>query len=41
VALHVLDVMESISSSAATGRATPIGTTCTRPERLTGLITIP
>jgi predicted dehydrogenase len=41
VALHVLDVIESIGSSAVTGRATPIGTTCTRPERLTGLITLP
>lgn len=32
LALHVLDVMESLLRAAATGRTEPVSTTCTRPE---------
>jgi predicted dehydrogenase len=38
VALHVLDVMESMQISARTGEAVPVTTTCARPERMTALI---
>jgi predicted dehydrogenase len=38
VALHVLDVMESMQASAATGTAVAVATTCTRPEVVSGLI---
>jgi predicted dehydrogenase len=40
VALHVLDVMESVQASAAGSRPVTLGTTCERPERLDGLITL-
>jgi predicted dehydrogenase len=35
VALHVLDVMEAMQSSAVSGAATRIGTTCSRPPLVT------
>src|SRR4029453_5203461 len=38
VALHVLDVMESMQVSARSGRAITVGTTCDRPDRITSLI---
>ena len=38
VALHVLDVMESMQAGAATGTAVTVATTCTRPEGVPGLI---
>jgi predicted dehydrogenase len=38
VALHVLDVMESIQASARTGEFVTVSTTCDRPERVEGLI---
>jgi predicted dehydrogenase len=40
VALHVLDVMESVQRSAADGRSVTVRTTCERPERLPDLITL-
>jgi predicted dehydrogenase len=41
VALHVLDVMEAIGESAASGGSVEIGTTCARPDAVEGLITLP
>jgi predicted dehydrogenase len=38
VALHVLDVMESMQTSAATGTAVTVTTTCTQPAPLNRLI---
>jgi predicted dehydrogenase len=40
VALHVLDVMESMLASALDGRSVTVGTTCTRPERIGNLIDV-
>jgi predicted dehydrogenase len=40
VALHVLDVMESIQTSARSGRSVTVGTTCVRPERVDTLINV-
>jgi predicted dehydrogenase len=40
VALHVLDVMESVQRSAADGRSVTMQTTCERPERIAELITL-
>jgi predicted dehydrogenase len=40
VALHVLDVMESVQASAADGRPVTVATTCERPERIAGLIAL-
>jgi predicted dehydrogenase len=36
LALHVLDVMESLLRAAESGRTEPIGTTCPRPEPVSG-----
>jgi predicted dehydrogenase len=38
VALHVLDVMESIQTSAHGGASVPVRTTCRRPERVPGVL---
>ncbi|HET6534129.1 MAG TPA: Gfo/Idh/MocA family oxidoreductase [Actinoplanes sp.] len=38
VALHVLDVMESMQTSARTGEPVPITTTCRRPEGIPALV---
>lgn len=40
VALHVLDVMESMQASARRGSAVTVTTTCDRPERIDGLIDV-
>jgi predicted dehydrogenase len=40
VALHVLDVMESMQTSARSGSSVMVGTTCVRPERIDTLVTI-
>ena len=40
VALHVLDVMESMQESARSGKAVTVNTTCNRPERVSSLSTI-
>jgi predicted dehydrogenase len=40
VALHVLDVMESMLAGARTGRPVTVATTCDRPQRVDGLITV-
>ncbi|HEU4346682.1 MAG TPA: Gfo/Idh/MocA family oxidoreductase [Actinoplanes sp.] len=40
VALHVLDIMESLQTSARTGNAVAMRTTCERPDRVAGLITL-
>jgi predicted dehydrogenase len=40
VALHVLDVMESIQTSASSGQTVAVGTTCARPERIESLISV-
>jgi hypothetical protein len=40
VALHVLDVMESMLASARNGRSVTVGTTCTRPDRIDTLISV-
>jgi predicted dehydrogenase len=41
VALHVLDVMESVETSARTGSSVTPTTTCERPERVGALIHLP
>ena len=41
VALHLLDVMESMQTSADTGASVEIGTTCARPAAIDKLITLP
>jgi predicted dehydrogenase len=41
VALHVLDVMESMQTAARTGTAVTIATTCVRPDGLTGVRRLP
>jgi predicted dehydrogenase len=41
VALHVLDVMESVETSARTGSSVTVSTTCDRPEPVRSLITLP
>jgi hypothetical protein len=41
VALHVLDVMESLQISARTGTAVTVATTCRRPDRVADLIELP
>ncbi len=41
VALHVLDMMESVETSARTGSAVTVTTTCERPERMGALIHLP
>ena len=38
VALHILDVMESMQASARSGGSVTVGTTCGRPERIERLI---
>ncbi|MEU7906546.1 Gfo/Idh/MocA family oxidoreductase [Actinoplanes sp. NPDC049118] len=38
VALHVLDVMESMQASARSGSSVAVTTTCRRPERIDGVI---
>jgi predicted dehydrogenase len=38
VALHVLDVMESVVGAAASGAAVTVRTTCERPEPVPGLV---
>jgi predicted dehydrogenase len=40
VALHVLDVMESMQASAGSGSSVTVGTTCRRPERIDSLINV-
>jgi predicted dehydrogenase len=40
VALHVLDVMESMQASARDGTSVTVATTCDRPERIDSLITV-
>jgi predicted dehydrogenase len=41
VALHVLDVMESVETSARTGSSVTVTTTCERPERMGALVHLP
>jgi predicted dehydrogenase len=41
VALHVLDVMESMLESARTGSSVTVTTTCDRPAGVSGLIDLP
>ncbi len=41
VALHVLDVMESMQQSARTGASVTLTTTCERPDRIPALIPLP
>jgi predicted dehydrogenase len=38
VALHVLDVMEAVETSARTGESVTVTTTCTRPAAVPGLV---
>jgi predicted dehydrogenase len=38
VALHVLDVMEAIQLSARGGSSVSVGTTCRRPDRISGVL---
>jgi len=40
VALHVLDVMESMQTSARTGQSVTVDTTCARPQRIDTLVTL-
>jgi predicted dehydrogenase len=40
VALHVLDVMESMQASARSGSSVTVSTTCRRPERIDSLINV-
>jgi predicted dehydrogenase len=40
VALHVLDVMESMQASARSGSSVTVSTTCRRPERVDRLINV-
>ncbi len=41
LALHVLDIMESIHAAARDGAPVTLSTTCERPARVDGLITLP
>ena len=38
IALHVLDVMESVQAGAGTGTPVTLTTTCERPERMPALV---
>ena len=41
MALHVLDVMESMQESTRTGASVTLTTTCERPDRIPALIPLP
>jgi predicted dehydrogenase len=41
VALHVLDVMESMQASARTGTSVAVTTTCHRPDRIADVVELP
>ena len=41
VALHVLEIMESIQASAHSGTSVTLTTTCERPDRVGGLVDLP